>query len=73
MEIVAGDLVLDSNGVRHTVLTAETNVINVNGPIPKTPATPNKIWYARPAAVGRPSPTRKILIFPNERVQNVVE
>ena len=64
LEIVAGDLVLDSNGVVHTVLTATTGFIDVKGVIPKTAATPpNRLWYARPAAAGRPSPATEILIL----------
>ena len=63
LEIVAGDLVLDSNGVRHTVFRAGPNFIDVKGAIPETPAQPDRIWYARPAAVGRPSPTRQILFL----------
>lgn len=63
LEIVAGDLILDSNGVRHTVVTAGTGSITVDGDIPLIPTPPNKLWYGRPAAAGRPSPTRQILIL----------
>lgn len=62
-EIQAGDQVLDSNGTVHSVVTADATGVNVSGPILSVPETPNTLWYGRPAAAGKKSPTRGVLVL----------
>lgn len=62
-EIQTGDQVLDSNGTVHSVVTADATGVNVSGPILSVPETPNTLWYGRPAAAGKKSPTREILVL----------
>jgi len=63
LEINAGDPILDSNGVIHFVETADDFGVNVRGSIPKIPASPNKLWYGRPAGPGKSSPTVRIMVL----------
>jgi hypothetical protein len=56
-----GDLVLDSQGVPHTVIEVEENSVTVDGLV--SPLV-TELWYA-PRPPGVECPTRKILIFGN--------
>lgn len=66
LEIAAGDQILDNNGFIYVVQQADTGGVNVAGRITQITGQPtDTLWYGRPAAAGRSTPTRKILVLSN--------
>lgn len=61
-DLEPSDIIMDSNGNNHVVLEIDGSDITVVNPIPLTPETPNKLWYApRGGANTRDSPAQRII------------
>jgi len=63
-----GNQILDSNGIVHTVVFADSAGVNVNSPIPGYPNKVSHIWFGAPAEPGHNSTTQRILILSDDVV-----
>lgn len=57
--ILAGGVVMDNNGVAHTVTQVDGNQVTVAQTIANAPTAPNKLWYAPPSG-GSTNPARAV-------------